>query len=159
VVCQIKSEVIHIKRLHNPSNSSQINYNLFQNNENYRTVDLVLSNEYFSNEIALKFCLEPSKCLTFEPLYRLPDSTIHSFRCPNVYTLYLVTKTQYEMKIPLKIQSFGEQNAVSTLTVAIDSVSNAHVLAVYRLSATFWPKVSSNLFTNYFLCSVLPFIL
>lgn len=142
VICQIKSEVINIKRLHNPSNSSQINYNLFQNNENYRTIDLILSNQYFSNEIALKFSLEPSKCLMFEPLYRLPDSTIHSFRCPDVYTLYLVTKTQYEMKIPLKIQSFGEQNAVSTLTVAIDSVSNAHVLAVYRLSATFWPKVT-----------------
>jgi len=144
VICEIKSEAVEIKRLLPSTNPSLITYNLFEDCDNHQTIDLILSNDYFSNEIPLKFSLEPSKCLMFEPLYRHRESAIHSFRCPDPHSLFLITKTQYDIRIPLKIQSFGEQKVVSSLTVAIDSVSNSHVLAVYRLSVTFWPRVSTN---------------
>ncbi|CAG2165200.1 unnamed protein product [Oppiella nova] len=139
VICHIKSEEVVIKRPLFSSNYLQIHYNLFDEEIEKQTIDLCVNNTNFSDVIPLKLCLEANKGFIFEPLYRHSDSTIHTFRCLDPQTLFVATKTQYEIRVPLIIKGNGVRDVDSCLTVSTDS-PQSHVLAIFQLRATFWPK-------------------
>ena len=140
VICNIKVEELIVKRPFYSSNCSLIEYNLFEDNRERQTINLLIPNKNITNEIPLRLSLEPNSVFAFDPIYRHPDSAIHSFRCLDANTMFLTTKTQYEMRIPIRVEANNQLKSESCLTVSIDS-NKSHVLAIIRLRATFWPKV------------------
>lgn len=141
VICNIKVEELVIKRpFYSSIDCSLIDYNLFEDNRDRQTINLLIPNKKITNEIPLRLNLKANSGFTFEPIYRHPDSAIHSFRCSDANTLFLTTKTQYEMRIPIRVEANGQCQKQSSLTVSIDS-TKSHVLSIIQLRATFWPKV------------------
>ncbi|XP_054153235.1 uncharacterized protein LOC128951953 [Oppia nitens] len=138
VICHIRSEELVIKRPYFSSHCQKLHYNLFEDTLIKQTIDLCISNKSISDVISLKLLLHPNKDFMFEPLYRYPQSTIITYRCIDPFTMLLATKSLYEIHVPIIIES-NTINTKSCLTVATNS-SSSHVLAIFQLSATFWPK-------------------